>query len=368
MSKDYYETLGVARDASREAIKKAYKKLAKKFHPDLNKEAGSAEKFKEINEAAAILGDDKKRAQYDRFGTTADQFNGHQGFDFSNFGGFDFDDIFETFFGGSGFGQRRGPRRGRDLQFDLEISLEAAATGVKKKITVPRLETCKKCDGSGAEKSSDIESCSVCNGSGHVKRTTRTPFGVFSTTAACDNCGGEGKTIKNKCGTCRGTGRVQNERTIELTIPAGIDSGTQMRVGGEGEAGEKNAPPGDLYVNIHVAEHELFERRGSDIYTEMSISFVQAVFGDEIEVPTLTGKAMMTIPSGSQTNTLFRLKNKGIKRMRSYGQGDEFVRIIIKTPAKLTKHQKQLLMEYAKSSKEEIAHKGFFSKLKEALS
>jgi len=372
MAKDYYQTLGVEENASKEEIKRAYKKLAKKYHPDLNKDSNATDKFKEINEAAAVLGDDKRREQYDRFGTTADQFNGFQGFDFggSSFGG-GFEDIFDAFFGGGnifGGGRRRGPTRGRDLVFELEITLKEAAFGMKKKIHVPRLQTCSRCHGSGAESNSDIETCSTCNGSGYMKKTARTPFGMFQTTSPCSVCRGEGKVIKNKCSECRGTGRVEAEKQIEVTVPAGIDNNSSLRIPNEGEAGEHNAPPGDLFVRIHVEEDELFERRDSDIYTEIGISFVQAVFGDEIEVPTLEGKARMNIPAGTETHTLFRLKGKGIKRLRGYGSGDEFVRVVIKTPKGLSKKQKDTLMEYAKLTRQDISPgKGFFSKLKEKL-
>jgi len=254
------------------------------------------------------------------------------------------------------------------MQIDIEITLEDAAFGINKNIVVPRMETCKKCDGSGAEKESDINTCSSCQGTGHVRRSVRTPFGMFQTTGTCEVCSGEGKIIKNKCTECRGTGRVQTKRKINVTIPAGIDSGSHLRISNEGEAGEKNAPPGDLYVRVFVKEHDIFERKGNDIYAKNPISFVQAVFGDEIEVPTLKGKARMTIPEGTQTGTLFRLKGKGIKRLNGFGAGDEYVKVIIQTPSKLTKKQKDVLLEYAKLSKQEISQKGFFSKLKEAIS
>jgi len=371
MAKDYYETLGVGRDASKEEIKKAYKKLAKKYHPDLNKEADASDRFKEINEAAAVLGDDKRREQYDRFGTTAEQFNGFQGFDFGNFGfgNFDFDDLFDSFFGGNPFfgGQRRGRSRGRDLQVGVEITLQDAARGVKKTITVPRLEACDKCGGTGANSPSDIVTCNQCHGTGHVKRTARTPFGIFQTSSVCGSCSGTGKFVEKKCTKCDGAGRIEKERRIEVDIPAGIDSGSHLRITGEGEAGRNNQS-GDLYVEIHIKEHDIFERRGQDIFMEVPISYPQAVFGDEIEVPTLEGKARMNIPSGTQTNTLFRLKGKGIKRLRSFGTGDQFVRVVVRTPEKLNRKQKELLMEYARASKQDISHqKGFFSKLKEAL-
>jgi len=373
MAKDYYQTLGVDQSASKEEIKKAYKKLAKKFHPDVNKNDNAADKFKEINEAAAVLGDDKRREQYDRFGTTADQFNGFQGFDFgdsASFGG-GFDDIFDAFFGGNpifGNRRRRQSQRGSDLVYDMEITLKEAAHGIKKHIKIPKMDKCPKCNGRGAEKESDIEQCNTCHGSGYMKKAARTPFGIFQTTTTCSTCNGQGTQITNKCSTCSGSGRVHTERKIEVSIPAGVDNDSSLRISNEGEVGENNSPPGDLYIRIHIEENEIFERRGSDIYTQIGISFVQAVFGDEIEVPTIDSKARMNIPAGTDTNTLFRLKGKGMKKLRGYGVGDEYVRVIIKTPKKLSKKQKEVLMDYAKMTRQDISPgKGFFSKLKEAL-
>ena len=240
--KDYYETLGVEKNATKEEIKKAYKKLAKKYHPDLNKGEGATEKFKEINEAAAVLGDDEKRSQYDQFGSAGDQFQGFGGFDFSDFmsdisgSGFDFDNIFDRFFGGGS--RRRGPSRGPDLRYDIEITLEEAAKGVKKSITLPKLAKCDKCRGSGAESDSDIGTCPDCEGSGMYRRTQRTPFGVFSTVTTCRKCGGQGKYIKNECVNCDGTGVVKENRKISINIPAGAEEGTNLRVQGEGQAGQ----------------------------------------------------------------------------------------------------------------------------------
>ncbi len=374
MAKDYYDILGVDKNASKDEVKKAYKRLAKKYHPDLNKEQGAEEKFKEINEAAAVLGDDKRRAQYDRFGTEANQFNGFQGFDFSDFSGFqsfDFDDIFDTFFGGNPFfGGRRGRRnqRGSDLRYNMEITLEEAASGAKKEVIIPRMEVCTKCDGSGADSKSDIVTCDTCHGTGYVKRTARTPFGMFSTTSPCDVCNGRGTVIKKKCTLCKGTGRIEKQRKIKITVPAGVESGSTLRLAGEGEAGKNGAQTGDLYIQINIAEHGLFDRKGSDLYIQLPISFVQAVLGDEIEVPNIDGKSRMTIPQGTQTNTVFRLRGKGIKRLNSFGQGDEYVTVVVQTPTKLSRKQKELLMEYARQSKEHVSpHKGFFSKLKKAL-
>ncbi|MBW3003122.1 molecular chaperone DnaJ [Candidatus Woesearchaeota archaeon] len=342
MGKDYYEMLGVSRDASKEEIKKAYKKLAKQYHPDINKEEGAAEKFKEINEAAAVLGDDEKRRQYDQFGTA--DFSG-QGFDFSDmfgsFSSFDFGDIFDQFFGG---GRRRsGPARGADLRYDIEISLEEAASGTKKNIIIPKLESCKKCNGTGAKNSSDIKTCPECNGSGYTKRAQRTPFGMFATTTTCKRCRGEGKVVKEFCPMCDGAGRVEKNKKIEITVPAGVDNGSRLRVSGEGEAGEKNGPGGDLYIVIHVREHEIFHREGNNLYITVPISFTQAALGAEVQVPTLEGIAKLKIPPGTQPATVFRMRGKGIKSLRGFGSGDEMVRVQVEVPKKLSKKQKELL-------------------------
>ncbi len=368
MAKDYYEILGVSKDASKEDIKRAYKRLAKKYHPDISKEDGAAEKFKEVSEAAAVLGDDQKRANYDQFGT-ADMSGGFggqggAGFDFSDFmsgGSFDMGDIFDQFFGG---GQRRRSRqkRGHDLRYDLEITLEEAAEGDKKHIVIPRMATCTKCDGSGAQSASDIKTCDTCNGSGVEKTTRRTPFGIFQQSTTCSRCRGEGKTIKNPCPVCDGEGRIQKNQKIEIEIPAGVETGTKLRVKGEGEAGYKGAPSGDLYVVIHVQEHDTFERDGNDIYISIPISFAQACLGDEIEVPTLKGTAKLKIPAGTQTDTLFRMKNKGIPSLHGYGKGSEFVKVIVQTPEKLTKKQKELIKQFDKDIK---TKKSFFKRILE---
>ncbi|MFP4403025.1 MAG: molecular chaperone DnaJ [Candidatus Woesearchaeota archaeon] len=375
MAKDYYEILGVDKSASKEEIKKAYKNLAKKYHPDLNKDNPNvADKFKEINEAAAVLGDEKKREHYDRFGSSGEGFSGYEGFDASDFdmsGGFDFEDIFDAFFGGGGSSRRgyKRRRKGSDLRYEINVTLEEAFHGAKKNISFPRYEVCDKCSGSGAQSDSDIKTCPDCKGSGYVKRTQRTPFGIFSQTASCRKCGGEGRIIEKPCNQCNGEGRIERTKNIEIDIPKGVYTGAQLRIPGQGEAGEKGAPSGDLYIYINVLKHDLFERRNNDILTEIKISFVQAVFGDEVEVPTLNGKAKMTIPQGTQTHTLFRLRGKGMPSLHNnYNYGDEFVKVKIIIPKKVTKKQKQLLMDYAKESKEEIQPtKGFFSKLKDAF-
>lgn len=377
MAKDYYNILGVDRNATKAEIKRAYKRLAKKYHPDLNKEDGSAEKFKEISAAASVLADDNKRKQYDQFGTAGEGFSGFRGFDFSDFMsetsdfGFDFDRIFDTFFGGGrGFfgGGRRSPRRGADLRYDLEIELEDAAFGAKKTITVPRMEICGSCGGKGAKSDSDIETCNVCKGTGYKRDTRRTPFGYFSTTTVCGACGSRGEVIKHKCPACNGTGRVEKTRKIEVDIPNGVEDGTQLRISGEGEAGDASASTGDLYVMLHINEHDIFDRHGDDIHVTMPISFVQATLGGEMEVPTLKGKATLKIPAGTQSNTLFRMKGKGIPHLRGYGTGDQMVKVVVYVPEKLTGRQKEILQKFAEESGERIKpSKSFFSKIRDAF-
>ncbi len=365
MEKDYYKILGVQKGASKEEIKKAYKTLAKKYHPDLNKNPDAAERFKEINEAASVLLDDKKRDQYDRFGT-ADF--GTQGFDpFSGFSGFDFDlnDIFDSFFGGLGGGFRgRRQKRGDDLRYDIDISLEECATGVKKEIKIPKNERCDDCNGTGADKGKALEKCEDCKGTGFVKTVKRTPFGIFQTSHSCRKCGGRGTVITKICRTCDGAGLIRKIKTIEVDIPAGVESGQRLRVAGEGED-ITDGMPGDLYIFIHVKPHPVFRRESTNIFLDVPISFTQAVFGDEVEVPTLKGTAVLKIPPHTQTNSVFRMKGYGIPGIRTHTPGDQFVRVVIETPKKLSKKQEQLLREYAKESKEKDS---IIDKIKKRLS
>lgn len=348
---DYYDVLGVSKNASQEEIKKAYKKLAKQSHPDLNKDNPDAEKkFKEINEAFSILGNEEKRAQYDQFGTTGDygQQGGFGGFEGFDFGGDPFADIFDTFFGRS---RRRRPtaQRGDDLLYELEITLEEAYSGVKKNIFITKNEVCDNCEGTGAEKDSDITTCPQCNGTGTTVRQQKTPFGIFQSTTTCTNCSGTGKVIKNHCHKCHGKGTVKAKKEIAITIPAGVETGNRLRVPGKGEAGEKGGPSGDLFVQISVQEHDIFEREEENIFTKIPISFKQAVLGDTIDVPTLDGKASLKIPPGTQSGTQFKMKAKGMPSLRGYGNGDEFVEVQIETPSKISKKQKELLEEFDKS-------------------
>ena len=371
MAKDYYQTLGVNKSATKEEIKKAYKKLAKQYHPDLNKEKDAEHKFKEINEAAAVLGDDKKREQYDRFGTADPPGfgRGHGGFsgtDFSNFG-FNFDDIFDMFSGGfggkGGFGGGHGGRRGRrgsDLQYEMEIELEDAAFGTEKNIVIPINIVCSKCKGSGAESDSSVKTCSTCGGSGRIQRTSRTPFGMFTQASTCGDCGGEGKVIHNPCETCDGEGRIEKESKIEVKIPAGVHDSTQLRLSGKGEAGYQGAPSGDLYIVIRIREHKIFERKGNDIYCSVPISITNAILGADIDVPTLKGSAELDIPEGTQSHTLFKMAGKGLPDLHGRGKGDEYVRVVVETPKKLSKKQREIIKEFDNTLEKK---EGLFSKI-----
>ncbi|KZE45843.1 molecular chaperone DnaJ [Rossellomorea marisflavi] len=375
MSKrDYYEVLGVEKGASKEEIKKAYRKLSKKYHPDINKEADAADKFKEVKEAYEVLSDDQKRAQYDRFGHTDPNqgFGGGGAGDFGGgFGGFE--DIFNTFFGGGGGGGRRrdpnAPRAGADLQYTMTLSFEEAVFGKDTEIEIPREEECDTCHGSGAKPGTKVETCSHCQGSGQLNVEQNTPFGRIVNRRVCHHCNGSGKQIKEKCRTCGGDGKVQKRRKISVKIPAGIDDGQQLRVSGQGEPGINGGPAGDLYVVFHVRSHDFFERNGDDVYCEMPITFAQAALGDEIEVPTLHGKVKLKVPGGTQTGTRFRVKGKGVPNVRGYGTGDQHVLIKVVTPSKLTEKQKQLLREFADISGQipDEQHESFFDKVKKAF-
>lgn len=354
MSKDYYKVLGVSKDASSAEIKKAYKKLAKKYHPDISKEKDAESKFKEINEAFSIVGDEKKRAQYDRFGT-AD----FGGFDPNSFAqGFDFGDIFDMF-GMGGFGGRRGPRRGADLITDVNITLEEAYSGTTKTLVMKRKVTCDTCHGKGAEKSADIKKCGECGGSGVATVTRRTPFGVFQSTASCKPCRGQGEVVVNPCKKCDGEGRVREQEKLEVKIPKGVQDNMRLRISGEGEAGEHGATPGDLYVVVHIAGDDRFERDGDDIITRITVSYGLAALGGSVEVPTLDGTAKVKIPSGTQPGTILRLKGRGMPRVSSYGKGDQHIVVQLEVPEKLSKKQTELIKELEKLEKDK-KKKGWF--------
>jgi molecular chaperone DnaJ len=365
--RDYYEVLGVDKNSSEDEIKKAYRKLARKFHPDVNKDDPSAEgKFKEATEAYEVLADKEKRARYDQFGH-ADPgagFGGGNGGS-GDFGGFG--DIFDMFFGGGG-GRQRGPRRGNDLQYNLQIEFEDAAKGIDKEIEIPKTEECPTCHGSGAKPGTHPQTCTACKGTGSQERVINTPLGRMVNRSTCQVCGGNGKIIKDPCVKCHGDGKIKVRKKINVKIPAGVDTGNQIRVSGAGEAGEKGAPPGDLYIVVYVKEHRFFERDGDDIFCRVPISFVQAALGDEIEVDTLDGKVKLRIPEGTQTGTSFRLRGKGMPRVNTAHKGDQHVRVIIYTPTELNDKQRDLLRQLG----EELGvnpneqQRSFFEKVKHA--
>jgi molecular chaperone DnaJ len=364
--RDYYETLGVSRTASEDEVKKAYRKLAMKYHPDRNPGDKSAEeRFKEASEAYQVLSDAERRAQYDRFGHRAfEQGGGFGGFDFAASGFEDvFSDIFGDFFGtGRGRGRTRA-RRGEDLRYDLEINFEEAIFGGEKVISVPRLATCGGCGGRGTKGGADRLQCPACRGSGQL----RFQQGFFTIAKTCGQCNGQGTVIKEPCRECGGSGVVQKTQTLSIKVPPGVDTGSRLKLRGEGESGLHGGPAGDLYVIIAVREHPLFTRQDSDIVCEVPVSFPQAALGAEIDVPTLQGKIKMKIPHGTQSGTVFRLRGKGAPDLRGRGPGDELVRVVVETPRKLTSRQRELLEEFARSSGEEVnpLSKGFFDKVKE---
>jgi molecular chaperone DnaJ len=364
MSKDYYKDLGVEKSATKEEIKKAFKKKAMKFHPDRapnDKKAEYEEKFKVINEAVSVLGDDKKRQQYDQFGSESFKGgagpSGFDGFDFSDMmsGEGGFSDIFDQIFGGSRGGRSRA-RRGRDLIYETEITLEDSAKGIKQDVQLNKLEHCEKCHGKGAEK---FERCHHCHGSGQVRKTQRTPFGLFQQTGICPYCSGKGELAQDSCDKCSGEGLVRKKKKIEIGIPAGVEDGMRLRVAGEGEVGSSGGPSGDLYVMVHVKEHKYFTREDDDLHITVPLSFTQAVMGDEIEVPTITGKATLKIPAGTDSETIFRMREKGMPSLRGSGNGDQMVKVKIEVPKKVNKAQKDLL----KKMKEDKPIKGFFKKV-----
>jgi molecular chaperone DnaJ len=368
--RDFYEVLGVGKNASADEIKKAYRSLARKYHPDVNKASDAENMFKEAKEAYDVLSDDQKRSTYDRFGHV----DPNQGMGGANFGGGDmggFGDLFDMFFGGGG-GQRRNPnapQRGNDLQYTMTIEFKEAVFGKEMDIHIPRTESCDKCHGSGAKPGTKPETCSVCKGSGQQEVVQNTAFGRIVNRRVCSACNGQGKIIRDKCGNCHGSGQVKKQRTIHVKIPAGVDEGAQLRISGEGEAGLRGGPSGDLYVVIRVKPHDFFEREGEDIYCEIPLTFTQAALGDEIEIPTLTEKVKLKIPAGTQTDTYFRLKGKGVPRLRGYGQGDQHVKAVVVTPTNLTEEQKDLLREFSRTDAENASgqHQTLFERMKKAI-
>ncbi|HIE43784.1 MAG TPA: molecular chaperone DnaJ [Candidatus Omnitrophica bacterium] len=353
IKRDYYEILGINRTATIDEIKKAYRRLALQYHPDRNPGNREAEeKFKEISEAYAVLSDPEKRANYDQFGHAGVEGAGFRGFrDFEDIFSSDifsdFQDIFSSFFGGTRTSTRFRIRRGVDLRYDLKISLKEAATGTSKEIKLSKYEVCRNCNGEGASPGTGTQICPECGGRGEV--TFQQGFFSIMISRTCSRCGGEGRIIATPCSTCAGTGRVRKGKKITVTIPPGVDTDSQLKIRGEGEAGMKGAPPGDLYVVIHVEKDPFFTRSGDDIIVEVPVSVITASLGGEIEIPTLEGKAKMRIPPGVQSGRMFRLRSNGIPHLHGYGRGDEYVKIVVETPVNLSGHQRRLLKEFANS-------------------
>jgi len=380
--RDYYEVLGVTREASDEEIKKAYRQMAMKYHPDRNPDNAEAEdKFKETAEAYEVLSDSKKRSTYDQFGHdglkgTFSQ-GGFQWSDFSHAG--DFEDILGNLFGGGLFGEffgggrgrsrRKGPPRGGDLQIKLKLSLEEIASGVEKKIKLTRMQSCQKCQGSGASNQESIKTCPTCQGSGEMRQVSRSIFGQFVNVTTCRTCGGQGRVIEQPCPECAGQGRVRGTNTISVKVPPGVTSGNYIPIKGQGNAGPHGGPAGDVVVFIEEKEHSQFERHGDDILYQLAISIPQAVIGDSIEVPTLSGMVRMQIPAGTQSGKIFRLRDKGITHLHGHGKGDQLVRVNVWIPTKLDSEEKKLFASLVdrESVRPPKGGKGFFGKMKETL-
>jgi molecular chaperone DnaJ len=373
-TKDFYETLGVSRNANADEIKRAYRSLARKHHPDVAENKAEAEhRFKEINEAYEVLSDPQKRAQYDRYGTVG---NGAGGFgDFGGFGpGFGasgFGDIFDIFFGeraGAQQTQRRGgPARGSDLRYDLEISLEEAFTGTTREIQFNHLAQCETCHGSGAAPNTLVVPCTQCGGTGVMRMVRQTPLGQFVTQSTCTRCNGEGQVIQEPCPSCAGRGRREVERKLTVKVPAGVDDGSRIRISGNGEAGIRGGPPGDLYVYLSVAPHPLFKRDGLDTYVDVPISFPQAALGAQIDVRSLEGDLSLNVHAGTQTGTTFRMRGHGMPSVRGSNRGDHLVTIHVVVPSKVNKRQRELLEEYARIGGDRVDEKSFFDKVKDAF-
>jgi molecular chaperone DnaJ len=376
--RDYYEVLGVGRDAGEDAIKGAYRKLAKQYHPDVNKSPGAEDKFKEVSEAYEVLIDKDKKAKYDQYGHAGVNF-GSGGFnwqDFSHFGdiedmfsGGDFfgRNVFDIFFGGGGGGRMRergGAIRGTDIRYDIELSLEEIASGIERKIRIARYEACGQCRGSGS-RSGGFGKCPDCGGRGQVTRQQRTPFGYFASTSVCDRCDGRGSVVEDPCPLCRGNGVEKKARDVDVKIPAGVSEGNHLRLRGEGNTGEFGGPKGDLYVVIHEKEHPIFQREGDDLVCRARITFTQAALGAEISVPTISGKATVKVPAGTQSNSVLRLRGAGLAHLRGAGKGDEHVQLIVEIPKSLNKRQKDIIEELAKV--EDQPGGNIWDRLKDAL-
>lgn len=368
--RDYYEVLGVSRTASADELKKAYRKLARKYHPDVNQgDASSEERFKEINEAYEVLSDADRRAAYDRFGHAA---NGMGGDPFGGFGASPFGDLFESFFGAGNSRRRTGPARGQDLTVTVSLDFEEAVFGAEKEVDLLRLETCSSCHGSRMKDGAPAPRCATCGGTGEVRRVQQTILGQFMTSSPCSACRGEGVTITDPCPTCRGRGRTSQTRIITVTIPAGIDEHQTLRLTGQGEAGPAGGPPGNLFVNVNIKPHPLFNRQGKQIISAVGINVAQAMLGDEIEVQTLDGDVALKVPAGTQSGQQFRLRHKGVPDMRTGDRGDQIVTVHVNIPETLTDEQRELIGQLANTFGREVspqpaASRGFFDKVKDAL-
>jgi molecular chaperone DnaJ len=351
-NRDYYDILGISKNASVDEIKRSYRKLARQYHPDVNKEPGAAEKFKELNQAYQVLSDPNKRSQYDYYGSAGGPggFNASGsdfGEQFSGFEGFgEFSDLFDVFFGREKPGQRAGRERGSDLRYDLRLTLEEAARGIEKELEVHHLTSCPTCKGTGAKPGTNPVRCSACKGSGQVRKIQKTILGSFTQVITCPTCRGTGEVISVACDTCHGEGRLRKTHRVKVKSPAGIDSGHRLRVAGAGDAGSKGASPGDLYVFIQVEPHPLFNRDGENLYYRNKISFVQAIVGDEIKIPTLEGDVTLKIPPGTQPNTNFRVKGKGLHSLEGREKGSLYVLVEIEIPNKISRGQEEILRKF----------------------
>lgn len=373
MSRDYYDVLGVDKSASETEIKKAYRKQAMKYHPDQNPGDAQAEaSFKEVNEAYEVLSDGTKKSRYDQYGHAGVNDNYGGGGYGGGFEDVDIGDIFGSFFGGGFGGQSRAknaPRKGETTRIAITLTFEEAAFGVEKKISINRTENCKTCSGSGAKPGSTPTTCSTCGGQGQVRQAQRTPFGTFQTTGTCSACSGKGKIIKDKCGSCHGQGKVNNKADIDIAIPAGIDDGQSMQLRGKGSVGANGGPAGDIIVTVSVKPHNLFKREGSDVICDMPISYIDAVLGADITVPTIHGKVQYHVPEGTPTGTVFRLRSKGIANVNGKGHGDHFVRVNVEIPKKLSNEQKEILRKFEGTLNEKnyAEKKKFLDKLKDCF-
>lgn len=372
--RDYYEVLGLSKGCSEDEIKSSYRKLAKKYHPDLNKEPGAEEKFKEVQEAYEVLSDSKKRQTYDQFGHAAfDQNGGASGFNgFNNFQDMDIDlgDIFGSFFGGGRRqnARRTGPMKGNDSFISIKISFMDSVNGKKIELPITFDETCSACSGTGAQTPNDVVTCTNCNGTGVVRQRTQTLFGTMESQGACPTCGGSGKTIRNKCNSCGGKGYKKTKTKIDVNIPAGINNGQQLRVTGKGERGLNGGPNGDLYIEVVVAKDNFFRREGNDIHVELTMNMIDASLGSVVEIPTVYGKVDLTIPEGTQSGQILKMKGKGMKDLRSSSYGDQLVHIKVETPKNLNNEQKELLTRFQEiESKKKGKPESFFDKIKKSF-